>query len=177
MAIKIFIGTEPKTNIPLKVLAYSIEKHASVPIQIIKMMGKDWTIRPNAFIGTGFSLLRWDIPRVCEYQGFAIYLDVDQLVLTDIADLYKSDMKYPNNKCSVWCTYQESKWYKKLTPETSVMLIDCAKAKDNQPDLEHALDYIYNDPEPKKRKRYIKIMRELKNKNKLQCFSALYKRT
>ena len=58
-----------------------------------KRNSKDLT----AQVGTGFSLLRWDIPRRCNYEGFAIYLDSDQIVLADIYDLWMSDCQYPTN--------------------------------------------------------------------------------
>ena len=161
--IRVFIGTEPKTEIARKVLCFSIEKNTSQPVEFYPMMGDSWVIRPNPYIGTGFSLFRWDIPKKCNYEGFAIYLDADILCLSDIKELWGVDTKYPNETCSVWCTYQPSKWDGKPTPETSVMLIDCKKAKENQPSMEDSLTYILNDPKPQSRDRYIKIMRGLKH--------------
>lgn len=163
--IKVFIGTEPKTEIARKVLEYSILKNTNYKVQFFPMMGQDWTIKPPLGVGTGFSLLRWDIPRRCNYQGAAIYLDADILCLGNIGNLWVVDEVFPNEQSSVWCTYQKHKWYpNKDTPETSVMLIDCAKAKTNQPDLDQTIQYIANDPEPLKRKRYVKIMRAMKHK-------------
>lgn len=162
--IKVFIGTEPKTEIPYKVLCYSIHKYCILPITITPLEGFPWTTRPNPYIGTGFSLLRWDIPRLCNYDGYAIYLDVDIICLDDIRELWQIPNKYPNYLTSTWCTYQRSKWYNDDTPESSVMLINCNQAKDNQPSLEHAIKYIEIDPNPKDRRNYIKIMRCLKHR-------------
>jgi hypothetical protein len=38
---------------------------------------------------TGFTNYRWAIPYLCDYQGYAIYLDVDMVLCADIAELYE----------------------------------------------------------------------------------------
>ena len=161
--IKVFIGTEPKTEIARKVLEYSIRKHTKIQehqIQFIPMMGEDWKVKPITGIGTGFSLFRWDIPRRCDYKGYAIYLDADILCLDDIQKLYTIDTTLPSKGNSIWCTYQKSKWYPdKDTPETSVMLIDCEKAEQNQATMKAIVGELeLGDPQ---RKRYIHYMRAI----------------
>ena len=112
--IRVFIGSEPKTAIARKVLEYSIVKHTDYDVEFGELEGDvSWSKRNSkdltAQVGTGFSLLRWDIPRRCNYEGFAIYLDADMLVFSDIYDLWTMDQQYPADKdfpCSVWCTYQ-----------------------------------------------------------------------
>ena len=166
MTINIFIGTEPKTEIARKVLEFSILKHTKQKTLFHPMLGDDWRINPPNGVGTGFSLLRWDIPRRMNYEGFAIYLDADIICLGDIKYLYECDVKFPPHaeatsngllKSSCWCTYQKCKWYPdKDTPETSVMLIDCEQAKTNQFTLEEILSYLKDDV---KRKRYVEVMR------------------
>lgn len=160
MTIKVFVGTEPKTEIARKVLEYSIKKNTKYPTQIIPMLGDDWRIKTPNGSGTGFSLLRWDIPSRCNFQGAAIYLDADMLCLGDIADLYQADAKYPNDKSSVWCTYQTSKWFKENTPETSCMLIDCEKARNNQWQLKYITNILNQQPKGDRRM-YVRIMRAL----------------
>ena len=91
---------------------------------------------------TGFSLQRWRVPEVLEYQGWAIYLDADQLVFSDIADLWDISTMPRRTAASVWCTYYHGK------PETSVMLIDCASAKHSWPTLEEIIDRLFSlDPD------------------------------
>lgn len=155
--IRVFIGTEPKTEIARKVLQYSIKKFTSSKVEFFPMMGEDWILRPPSGIGTGFSLFRWDIPKRCDYKGFAIYLDADQLVLYDIKDLWESDIHYPNEKCSCWCTYRNPR-----TPETSVMLIDCEKAKFNQDPLDKILKILNTQSN---RNTYIKVMHALNHQH------------
>lgn len=45
---------------------------------------------------TPFSAFRWAIPHVCNYEGKAIYMDVDQILMADIGDLW--DQPHPGNK-------------------------------------------------------------------------------
>lgn len=176
MSIRIFIGTEPKTEIARKVLEYSIVKNTVEPdqIQCIPMMGNDWINRAETYLGTGFSLLRWDIPQRCNYEGFAIYLDADIIALGDIAKLWRCDVDYPNNQCSVWGTYRTHQGLRRF--ESSVMLIDCAKAQTNQPNLEASTTYIERDMSGS-RTNYKKIMWAIKHKNPPQeipsCFNRL----
>ena len=165
MSIKVFIGTEPKTEIARKVLEFSILQNTEQSIEFPPLCGEEsWDVRPPTRVGTGFSLLRWKIPELCDYKGYAIYLDADMLVFSDIKDLWQSDVIYPNDKCSVWCTYQESWGYVKTLygdkeiPETSVMFIDCAKAKTNQQDFDTITIKLLA---AKDREYYVKVMRAL----------------
>lgn len=161
--IRIFVGSEPKTFIPKKVLEFSILEQTKKKIEFCDLDSTDnWTTRTkegvHAVLGTGFSLLRWDIPRRCNYEGYAIYLDADILALTDIAGLWQADVDYPNDDASVWCTYQPCKWFTEPTPETSVMFIDCKKAKENQKPMEELIKRFETLPDPG-RKDYVRCMR------------------
>lgn len=78
-------------------------------------------IRPGWKSGcTGFTNHRFLIPSLCNYEGFAIYMDVDMIVLGDIAELWS--YKTPGK----WCTTG-------LRDDVSV--IDCAAFKDLTPDF------------------------------------------
>lgn len=156
--IKVFIGTEPKTEIARKVLEYSILKHTDKEVEFHHMMGEDWKINPPNGVGTGFSLLRWDIPRRCNYEGAAIYLDADILCLSDIYHLYRADIDYKNQDASHWMTWQKCKWFDYPTPESSVFLVDCLKAKTNHQTIEEILQDLKTD---KNRKKYVQHMRAL----------------
>lgn len=160
--IHVYIGTEPKTEIPRKVLEYSIIETTRSPVEFHPMIGDNWSKVNSKTPGTGFSLLRWSIPERANYIGKAIYLDADQLVLDDIEDLWNSPTLFPaeTESCSIWCTFQKSKDYpaKPYKPNTSVMLIDCEKAKKEWPSLEELKTYLKDDV---KRKKYAPVMHAL----------------
>lgn len=143
--IKIFVGTELKTKIALDVLSHSIKRNTSSNVVIIPMMGPGWEVPKGLHQGTGFSLRRFMIPHFCNYEGHAIYLDADQLVFGDISELWGyADMLKDE---AVACTYQPDKFNKKPWPQSSVMVIDCAKVGWNPVDMWDTLrrGYKYSD--------------------------------
>lgn len=159
-AIRIWIGTEEKTNLPCKVLEHSILKHTKAPVKFFKDPGHSWKTQAGRKlgVGTGFSLQRWCIPEKMKYEGFCIYLDADMLVFGDIYEIWAYREAMQDIGKSIACTYQEDKWFK-YAPATSVMLIDCAKAREQwqfrlirQADIE---EYLADD---KDRKKYIALM-------------------
>lgn len=97
--IRIFVGTSSNNEDAEAemVLEYTLKKNTSHPIQITWMRQTHDT---NSYWGgwetenwsTPFSGFRWAIPEACGYHGRAIYMDVDQLNLRDIADLYATDL-------------------------------------------------------------------------------------
>lgn len=128
-AIRIFIGTEPKTALAQKVLEHSILRRTIAKVSFQAMTGRAWEYSTKDIkVGTGFSLRRWMIPSACEWDGYAIYLDADQIVFGDIAELWNLKNKDTVNGNQIWCTYQADKFSASAWPQTSVMLIDCRAA-------------------------------------------------
>lgn len=144
--IRIFIGTEPKTELMRYVLQHSIQENTPRQIEFIPMLGKEWEYElGNIPFGTGFSFRRWMIPERCGWQGKAIYLDADQLVLGDIGELWDccpgivdaheamlteddKAIETVMNRCA-WMTQQRMPWSTEPIFNSSVMVIDCEKAK------------------------------------------------
>jgi len=80
--IRVVIGTEPNQYVPQKVLEYSIRTNtdADVDIRFVHQSEKRMG-------GTNFGFVRFHVPEIFGFEGRAIYLDADQLVLGDIAEL------------------------------------------------------------------------------------------
>jgi hypothetical protein len=86
------------------VLHYSLETQASRPLDITWMrLSRDpksfWYADPQTKRGwrtdrwaTPFSALRWGIPAFCNFQGKAIYMDIDMIAMADIAELWDQDV-------------------------------------------------------------------------------------
>lgn len=159
--VRVFIGTEDKTEIARKVLECSIQRHTESIVDFTPMIGKQWEYKHDDIpIGTGFSLRRWMIPAYCDWQGRAIYLDADQLVFGDIHELWSLPDLLPTIKgqeaCSAWMTFQPDKYNVKPAPQSSVMVIDCAKAKAQWGwHLEQVLTHLREEPT---KERYAKFM-------------------
>lgn len=90
--IRLFVGYDPREAIGTPVFEHSVHARASVPVSITRLganvCGTDGT---NAF-----SLARFHIPRLCGYEGWALWMDgADMLMLDDIAELWAlRDEKY-----------------------------------------------------------------------------------
>ncbi|NIQ01583.1 MAG: glycosyl transferase [Nitrospinaceae bacterium] len=93
--LKIFIGCAPNHDDveSQAVLEWSIRKHASRPVDITWMrLSQD---PESPFHGwntcawpTPFSGFRWVVPELAGYEGRAIYMDSDFIVLADLAELW-----------------------------------------------------------------------------------------
>ena len=127
--IRVFIGTEPKTEIARKVLECSIIRRTDADVIFTPMIGLNWEYPTDEIVvGTGFSLRRWMIAAECGFHGRAIYIDADQIVFDDIYNLWTMPEQRPCQGSSIWCTYQPDKFNNKAWPQSSVMVIDCAAA-------------------------------------------------
>lgn len=117
------------------ILHYSIFKHASEKVEVHFMCAGDnfkvsngprdghWNLcrEPNQAWpkfghGTDFSVFRMAVPEYAGFTGKAIYLDVDMIVLGDIAELWRMPQKKP-----YLCNSGK---------RTEVALIDCAAFQD-----------------------------------------------
>ena len=83
--IRVFIGFDPREAIGTPVFEHSVRTRASQPVAITRLganvCGTDGT---NAF-----SLARFHVPRLCGYEGWALWMDgADMLMLDDIARLW-----------------------------------------------------------------------------------------
>lgn len=104
--VRIFVGCDPN-NCDLEqmmVLDYSVRKHTRHPVEITWMQlshdpGSAWYSDQETGAGwhtqkwaTPFSGFRWAIPEACNFEGRAIYMDADVVVLCDVAELWAHPM-------------------------------------------------------------------------------------
>lgn len=112
------MGTEPKQWLASEVLRYSILKRTKADLDFQEL--KYLPIKLNIPMYTGFSIYRYAIPELCNFQGKAIYLDADIVVASDLLDLWNLSGK-PALARSMRQGEAEAGRY------TSVMLLDCEK--------------------------------------------------
>jgi hypothetical protein len=127
--IRVVIGTQANQLVPQRVLEYSIRKQSSVEVEILPT-------RQNAprVGGTRFGFVRFCVPSLCGYRGRAIYMDADQVALGDVAELAAS---LDEPRAIALVTEPEGSFAgRPLEPrnETSVMVLDCEKLKQWDPD-------------------------------------------
>lgn len=89
--IRVFIGWDRREKIAADVLAHSIKNRSSKPVSIteIRLEQLEDFSRPwNPLQSTEFSFSRFMVPCLCDYEGWAIFMDCDMLCLGDVADLW-----------------------------------------------------------------------------------------
>jgi len=142
--VKVFIGSGEASLIERKIAIHSLRKHTKRDLDIYVINGTHNSIQINEgepFLApmslrvkyrniTEFSLYRYLIPELCNYQGRAIYIDSDTICLSDIGEIFDTAMGGAD-------------FLAKQTGEElwglSVMLIDCQKCRF---DLERIVDEI-----------------------------------
>ena len=91
--IPVFIGFDARENIAFHVLSESIHSRASQPVSItpvsLSQLGDLMWRKKNALQSTDFSFSRFLVPYLSKFNGWAIFMDCDMLVLDDIAELWK----------------------------------------------------------------------------------------
>ena len=137
--IRVFIGYDEREAAAFGVLSHSIHARSSEPVAITPVMlselGKVYRRERNALQSTDFSFSRFLAPYLCGYQGWAIFMDCDMLVLDDIARLWNlrddrcavhvvKHVHVPREETkflgAVQTKYQKKNW-------SSVMLMNCAR--------------------------------------------------
>lgn len=89
--IPIFVGYDPRESIAYHVCANSIIRHASQPVAIIPLalnLFNDYT-ETHTDGSNHFIYSRFLVPHLMGYQGHAIFMDGDMIVLDDIVKLWE----------------------------------------------------------------------------------------
>jgi lipopolysaccharide biosynthesis glycosyltransferase len=137
--IKVFIGSGEASLLERKVAIYSLKKHTQRKLDIYVFNGTHNAIELNdqePFLAplslklkyqniTEFSLYRFLIPQICNYQGKAIWIDSDTVCLADIAELFDTSLNGCDflAKAEAYNTHSSNLW------GLSVMLIDCKQTR------------------------------------------------
>lgn len=129
--MRVYLGTDESQLVAAHVLAHSIRKHASRPVEVVPMLNLPTPVPkdPKNRGGTNFSFARFHIPKLAGFRGRALYLDSDMQVFADLAELWQ----IPFGQHKVLCTYhaQPPLWLGKEKIKsgrhTAVMLLDCSR--------------------------------------------------
>jgi hypothetical protein len=144
--INIFIGYDSKEKIAHHILSESILRRSTKPVAITPIylpnIKDDFVRERNNLSSTEFSFSRFIIPHLMNYQGWALFMDCDMLMMADIAELWRlRDDKYAVQLCKHDYTPKDetkflgqvqSKYAKKNW--SSFMLLNCKKCPTLTPD-------------------------------------------
>ena len=137
--IRVFVGYDPREAVAFSVLAHSIHARASQPVSVTPVRLSElqgiYTRPRNELQSTDFSFSRFLTPWLCDYQGWAIFMDCDMIALDDIASLWRlADERFavqvvkhhhvPKERTkflgATQTRYDKKNW-------SSVMLMNCAR--------------------------------------------------
>lgn len=89
--LRVFIGWDSREPIAFSVLADSILRRASVPVSItplrLESLRRIYTRDRGPTESTEFSLTRFLVPYLSNYQGLSLFMDCDMLMQADVLDL------------------------------------------------------------------------------------------
>lgn len=112
--VRIFLGTEAAQHRAERIFVWSILQVRDPARRYEIYLMKDLKGFDRTKWKTGFTAYRYAIPELAGKIGRAIYNDVDQIYLTDPAELFDMDMQ----GCGQLCITEK---------ETAVMLLNCEK--------------------------------------------------
>jgi hypothetical protein len=121
--VRVYVATTEDQMLSVKVLEYSIKKHASMSVRVYPLHESGITIpvpeNPANRPRTPFSFQRLLIPALAGYKGRAIYLDSDMQLFKDIKQLWNAlpGNASMNTVISAGCSGRK--------PQFSVMVMDC----------------------------------------------------
>ncbi len=121
--LKIFIGYDERQPISYSVLQHSILSRSSKPISITPLVLDTLPLKRRGL--TPFTFSRFLVPYLCNYEGWALFLDIDMIVKDDISKLF--DMR--DEKYAVMVSQNDLRF-----EWASAMLFNCAKCKKLTPD-------------------------------------------
>jgi len=148
--IRVFVGYDPREAVAFGVLGHSIHARASQPVAVAPVMLSQlqgvYRRERNPLQSTEFSFSRFLTPWMCDYRGWAIFMDCDMLVLDDIAKLWalrderlavqvvkhrhvpREEVKFLG---ATQTKYEKKNW-------SSVMLMNCERCTALTPDYVNA---------------------------------------
>jgi len=111
--LRVFIGFDHRQPISYNVLQFSILRRCSVPVSITPLVLPTLPMQRQGL--TPFTYSRFLVPYLCGFRGLALFMDLDMLVLDDLAKLEMEPGK------AVMVVDTEPRFER-----ASVMLFDCA---------------------------------------------------
>lgn len=119
--LRIFIGYDSREAIAYHVLAHSILQRITIPVSITPLVLKSLRLagysRPRGPLeSTEFSLTRFLVPYLSNYDGWSVFMDSDMLCRVDLADLLM-EMLRQREKAVLVCQHD-------YTPASTTKFLD-----------------------------------------------------
>lgn len=103
--LKIFIGYDPVESVAWHTMAHSILRRSSLPVAIVPLnianLKDVYTRERDPKQSNEFSFTRFLVPYLSGYEGMAAFFDCDQMLRTDVAELFKLAASDPSKAVHV----------------------------------------------------------------------------
>ena len=91
--LRIFIGYDHRQAVAYNVLQFSLSRRGSKPLAITPLVLPSLPMTRQGL--TPFTYSRFLVPWLCDFQGWALFLDIDFLALDDVSGLFAlADHRY-----------------------------------------------------------------------------------
>ena len=84
---KVFIGYDHRQPVSYTVLQSSIIRRTTEPVTISPLILRTMPLKRQGL--TPFTFSRFMVPYLCNYEGWALFLDIDIILMDDISKLFK----------------------------------------------------------------------------------------
>ena len=94
-AHRVWIGYDPSQHVSFEVLKFSLEEHATEPIDVKAIDAEklpDFKRPGDPLASTPFTYTRFLVPYLMDYEGIALFMDSDMLALGDVSELFHLPM-------------------------------------------------------------------------------------
>ena len=96
MKLNFFIGYDSKEDIAYRVCKYSLLKRTNADVNVMslkldELIAKNlYTRSIDPLASTQFTYSRFLVPKLMNYQGWAVFCDCDFIFLDDVSNLFKN---------------------------------------------------------------------------------------
>lgn len=130
--LRIFVGFDPRQAVSYNVLQQSIIQKSSKPVSITPLVLEQLPIERQGL--TPFTFTRFLVPWLCDYKGWALFLDADMLLTDDISKIF--EFRDDSKQVMVIKNKKQFEW-------ASVMLFNCEKCQVLSPEYIETADRLH----------------------------------
>lgn len=91
--VKVFIGFDPVESVAWHTMAHSILSRSSRPVALVPVNLRNlksmFTRERDPKQSNEFSFTRFLVPQLCNFEGYALFVDCDQMLRTDISEIFE----------------------------------------------------------------------------------------
>lgn len=113
---RVFIGFDHRQFVAYTVLHASLLRHAKAPLAITPLVINQLPLKRTGL--TPFTWTRFLVPSLCNFDGYAVFMDADMLAQADIGDLLAIARNDPTK--AVWVVKNQLKY-----EWASMMVFNC----------------------------------------------------